>query len=104
MVKVPLPCSKLLPIVEVATSLPEASVARSDPLSPVNQVVEKVESVEDALLILSSREKVEEAPEKTFAPEKRLESARRVEEAAVMVKVPPAVMLWLLIVARDPVR
>ncbi len=37
-------------------------------------------------------------------PEKVLVSERRVEEAAVMVKVPPAVMAVELMVARVPVK
>ena len=94
----------LLPIVEVAMSLPEASVARREPLSPVNQVVEKVASVLEALPIVRRREKVDDAPENTLDPEKILESARRVEEAAVIIKVPPAVIAVAFMVARVPVR
>ena len=51
-VTAPLPCRRLLPMVLVAMSLPEASVARSEPLSPVNQVVAKVARVEEALAML----------------------------------------------------
>ena len=40
----------------------------------------------------------------TVMPEKVLLSVRRVEEAAVSVKVPPAVIAWVLMVARVPER
>ena len=81
--KVPLPCSKLLPMVEVAMSLPEASVASKEPLRPVNHVVANVESVEEALAKV-------ERPVKTLAPEKVLLFASNVDDAAVIVAEPPS--------------
>ena len=44
------------------------------------------------------------APVKELVPEKVLLFARSEEEAAVIVKVPPAVMVVELMVAREPVR
>ena len=78
-------------MVVVATSLPFWSVARSEPVRPVNQVVEKVLSVEVALAKVerpvkkeapeTERTEVEALPRvvfpvKTLAPVKVLESAR----------------------------
>ena len=90
-VKVPDPCRRLLPMVEVAMSLPEASVASKEPLRPVNQAVEKLASVEVELANAASPVKKEvpetersevEAfvsvvlPVKELTPEKVLLSAR----------------------------
>lgn len=47
---------------------------------------------------------VEVALVKRVFPEKVLLSVRRVELAAVIVKVPPAVIAVLLMVAREPTR
>ena len=91
-------------MVEDAITLPLASVERMALEMPVNQVVPSVLSEVEALDMLSRREKVEEAPEKTLDPLKMLLSERSEEEAAVMVKVPPAVIEVELMVAKEPVR
>lgn len=77
----------MVPMEVVATSLPEASVERMELPKP-SQVEPRVVRLEEAFVIFSRRENVEDAPEKTFDPEKRLESERSVEEAAVIVMLP----------------
>ena len=88
-VMAPDPCRRLLPMVVVAVSLPLASVERSDPVSPVNQVVPRVANVVVELA-------------KLLRPVQVLELERSVVEATEIEE--PAVKVTPLMVPREPVR
>ena len=84
-------CSWLFPIVEVATTEPLALTASS---VFVRFVIAKVVEVAFVKVVLV----------KALLPLKVLLLASNVDDAAVIVKVPPAVTFVLLIVASVPVR
>ena len=86
-----LPERRLVPIVDVAITLPLLSTARIELERPVNHAVVSVVSVVEAFA-------------KELRPVQVLLLERRVEEAAVTVTEPPAVSVWPLMVPRFPVR
>ena len=85
-----MPVSKFVPILEDAITFPLASVASSELVIPENHVVPNVPSVVDAF-------------PKPLSPLHVLLFASSVEDAAVIVNDPPAVIALLFMVASVPV-
>ncbi len=107
-------------ILSAVAWMPAPKVEVADPMMVVVAEPFDTEKTEEEALVKEARPVNQEAPDtersevealmrevlpvKELTPEKVLELARSVELAAVIVKVPPAVMLVEFTVAREPVR